>query len=86
MYLETVGIEVVVATIFLGVLVAPSIEWVVGPIERVFVELLHLPSAIVLTLGFLGGHHTTQILTEIGSRAQLMVYTTVVEHKGLGLQ
>ena len=66
-------------SVFLFILVAPTKERVVGPVKRVFVELLHLPTTVVLAKGFLSSHHTTQILTEIGSRSKFMIDTTIVE-------
>ena len=86
MYLQAVGIEVIGRAIALDILVTPAIQGVLRPVERVLVVLLHLPSAVVLLLGLLGSHHTAQILAEVGCRAQLVVYTAILEHERGSLQ
>ena len=85
-YLQSVGIEVVLLAVLLGVLLAPAVEGVVLPVERVFVVLLHLPAAVVGLVGLLGRQHRAQVFAEIGRGAFLVVHAVVLQLQGQCLQ
>ena len=85
-YLQSVGIEVVLLAVLLGVLLAPAVEGVVLPVERVFVVLLHLPAAIFGLDGLLGRQHRTQVFAEVGRRSFLVVHAVVLQLQGQCLQ
>ena len=71
--LQSVGVDIVSLTIFLAVLITPSIKRVVLPGNGVNVVLNHVPRWIVRALGLLGHHVAAQEITEVCSNTILMV-------------
>ena len=83
---QSVCIEIVMRTVFLDILLAPAIEGIGFPVERVLVILLHLPSPIVATVRLLGCQYPTQVFPEVGGLSFVMVYPMVLQSKRQGLQ
>ena len=57
-YLQAIGIQVVVLSVFLHILIAPSEQRIILPIQRIFIVLLHLPTSVIDLIRFLGGKYT----------------------------
>ena len=85
-YLQPVGIEVVLAAVLLGVLRTPAVERIGLPVERVLVVLLHLPATVIRPIGLLGSQHAAQVLAEVGRRALLVVHAVVSQLQRQRLQ
>ena len=83
---QAVGVDVVVRAVLLRVLVAPSVQRVGLPSERVIIILLILPRCIVVPFRFVGHHPLAQQFAEIRRDTFLMVChmeTCHVERFGL---
>jgi len=85
-YFQSVGVNVVIRTVFLVILLAPSVQWVCFPCQRIFVILLHLPAAVIATARLAGGHHAAQVFAEVSGKALFVVHTVVFQRKGQLLQ
>ena len=84
--LESVSIKIVRFTVLVQILVAPSEQRILLPVQRILIELLHLPAAIVLAFRFLLSHYGTQILPEICSLPHLMVHLVVIQDQFCSLK
>ena len=71
-YLESVGVDVVRTSLAVQVLVAPSVDGVLLPRERILVELLLLPGGVVASHGLLSHEHLAQIVAQVGAVPFLM--------------
>ena len=78
-YFQTVLVDIVVRTVGLGILLAEAIQRVVVPLIAVDGILLFVPLRVVALFRFFGGQHATQILSEIGSQALLVVHRRIMQ-------
>ncbi len=83
---QTILIDIVVRTVGFGILLAKTVQRVVVPLIAVDGILLLVPLRVVALLGLFGGQHPTQILTEIGSQALLVVHRRIVQLDRQSLQ
>ena len=78
-YFKPVGVNVVVRAVALHVLLAPAVERVVLPHERIHVVLRSLPSAVIVGVGAFRHHDAAQVFAQIGGKAFLVVDAVEVE-------
>ena len=79
---EAVAVDVIVRPIRLGVLLAPAVERVDFPCGGVVDIGLAVPRGVVVGVGFLGGHHASQLFTEVRCQTIVVVHLVITEHKG----
>ena len=63
------------------VFVTPSEKWILLPIQRILVILLHLPSTVILPFRLGCAHYLAQVLTEIGCLTNFVVNLMIIKHK-----
>ena len=79
--LQAIGVNVVGSSVSIVVLVAPTIDWVAFPSNRVFIELLVLPGSIVAANRFLSHQDLTQVVAKISGMPFLVAYAMEVQPK-----
>ena len=77
--LQTILVDVIVTSILVLVLIAPTIERILLPSDRIDNELDLLPRLILGAYRLCSSHISAQILTKIGSRTFLVVSTLEIE-------
>ena len=85
-YFQTIRIQIIKFAIGFFVLVTPTICRICFPSNRIFPELLHLPSPVVFTFGFLRRQKQAQIFAEIRSQSFLVVHTAKMEREWQSFQ
>ena len=78
-HLQSITVYIIWRTILLIVLVAPSIERIILPLDRIHHKLGTVPGWIITTLRTLSHHILAKELTQISSRTILMVGTVEIE-------
>ena len=58
-YFQTVGIKIIILAISFLILVAPTIERIGFPSQRIFIKLLFLPTSVLTTIWFFASHQKT---------------------------
>ena len=82
-HLQSITVYIIWRTILLIVLVAPSIERIILPLDRIHHKLGTVPGWIITTLRTLSHHILAKELTQISSRTILMVGTVEIERQRL---
>ena len=77
--LQAVGVDIVGSSLAVHVLVAPAIERVLFPCQRVLVELLFLPVGIVAAGRFLCHEHEPQVVAQVGAVSVVVADAMEVE-------
>ena len=72
-YLQSVRIDIVWFSLFVPVLVAPSIQRVIFPVDGICNIFCHVPRGIPAALWLLGRYVLSEIFSEIGGYSLLMI-------------
>ena len=80
---QSVGIHIVMLSFAVGILVAPAIQRVGLPSQRVFIEILPLPTGIITALWLLGHKYAAKHLTQIGCTSLLVIYAMEFQRERL---
>ena len=70
-YAQTIGVQIVLGSVRLEVLVEPAVQLVVRPLERI--DYIILLEIIICPLRLLGVHGTQEHILEVQSQASMVV-------------